>query len=178
VPTQTDVPNTITAGDSLSLLLSFADYPATAGWALSFALAGPSVVAVTSTASGASHALTLTAAQTGDLAAGLYQWRLRAALSGVIETVAKGTTTLVADLGVSVAGAFASYAEQMLAVVRTARAAILAGEAKMVTINGRMTMFHTLSEVAREEAYWQGRVNAERTGTFGHPVRFDVVGMR
>jgi hypothetical protein len=168
------MPTQITAGDSLAVTLSLTDYPAPT-WSVSLALAGPSIVSTTSVASGTSHALTLTTVQTAALDPGLYQYRLRATSSTEAITYESGTLTVAQDLATAAAGDLTSYAEQMLAVCRTARQNVLTGEMKTYMVGGRQVQLHTLDEIAREEARWQSRVNIERSGTFGTPARFDVV---
>jgi hypothetical protein len=164
----TQVPDTVTAGDSVAVTLSLSEYPATAGWVVSLALAGPTVLTATATASGASHALALTAAQTSTLTAAIYQWRLRATLGSVVETFDRGTLEVLSDLGQAAAGEYQSYAEQMLAICRTARESILAGEMKMFQIGGRQVQMHTLQDVNREEAHWRReRARELRGSAFG-----------
>ena len=162
--TLTAIPDTITAGDSLAVTLSLSEYPATAGWVVSCALAGPTVLTATATASGDTHLLALTSAQTTALTPALYQWRLRATLASVVETFDRGTIDVAADLGTAAAGELSSYAEQMLALCRVARASILSGEMKMFQIGGRQVQMHTLAEVNREEAFWRRERARERRG--------------
>lgn len=164
----TQVPATVTAGDSVAVTLSLSEYPATAGWVVSLALAGPTVLTATATASGADHALTLTAAQTSTLSPALYQWRLRAALGAVVETFDRGTLDVLADIGTAAAGEWQSYAERMLAICRTARESILSGEMKMFQIGGRQVQMHTLQDLNREEAHWRReRARELRGSAFG-----------
>jgi hypothetical protein len=163
--TLTAIPDTITAGDSLSVTLSLSEYPATAGWVVSCALAGPTVLTATATASGDQHLLALTSAQTTSLTPALYRWRLRATLGLVAETFDRGTMDVAPDLGAAAAGELASYPEQMLAICRTARESILAGEMKMFQIGGRQVQMHTLAEVSREEAFWRREIARERRGS-------------
>lgn len=175
--TLTAIPDTITAGDSLAVTLSLSDYPATAGWAVSFALAGPVVLAASSVANGNAHNLSLTSAQTAAMPAALYQWRLRATLGAVVETFDRGTLSVSQDLGAVAGGDVVSYAERMLGLCRTARENILSGEMKMMMIGGRQVMFHTLADVQREEAHWRReRARAQRGGAaFGRvPVTFSL----
>jgi hypothetical protein len=166
--TLTAIPDTLTAGDSLSVTLSLSEYPATAGWVVSCALAGPTVLSATATASGDQHVLALTSAQTASLTPALYQWRLRATLASVVETFDRGTLDVTADLGTAAAGDLTSYAERMLAICRTARESILSGEMKMFQIGGRQVQMHTLADVNREEAHWRReRARELRGSAFG-----------
>jgi hypothetical protein len=165
VPTLTAVPDTITAGDSYAITLSLSDYPATAGWSLSYALAGAAVLTVTSTASGATHLLTLTAAQTASLGAGLYQYRVRAAQGSTVETVTTGTCTVVADIGALAAGEGVSYWQCLKDAAEEALKAMMAnGGVQMVMINGRQTMFNTPDRLMKIIATCDQRLAAERRG--------------
>ena len=65
----------ITAGDSLSFTVSLADYPASAGWVLSYRLiprTAGAVLTFSATASGDDHVVALNAAATASWAAGDY----------------------------------------------------------------------------------------------------------
>lgn len=166
MPTLTAVPDTITAGDSYAITLSLSDYPATAGWSLSYALAGAAVLTVTSTASGANHLLTLTAAQTASLGAGLYQHRVRAAQGSTVETVTTGTCTVVADIGALAAGEGVSYWQCLKDAAQDALTTILNGGAvQMVAIAGRQTMFRSPTDCLKVIAYCDQRLAAERRGS-------------
>lgn len=162
--TLTAIPDTLTAGDSLSVTLSLSEYPASAGWVVSCALAGPTVLTATATASGDNHLLALTSVQTTWLTPALYQWRLRATLGLVVETFDRGTLLVAPDLGAAAAGDLSSYPERMLAICRTARESILAGEMKMFMIGGRQVQMHSLADVQREEAHWRRELAREARG--------------
>ena len=73
---------------------------------------------------------------------------------------------MLADIGTAAAGEWQSYAERMLAICRTARESILAGEMKMFQIGGRQVQMHTLADVHREEAHWlRERAREQRGGS-------------
>lgn len=175
----TSTPATITAGDSYTLTLTYSDYPASAGWVLAFAVAGPSVDSWTSTASGDAHVLTLTAAETAALIPGTYQTRLRAVRSGVVETIETGALTVAADLFAAQPGEYASYWESLKAAAESALTTLMSGGAvQMVTILGRQTMFRSPADCLKVIGVCESRIAAARSRTFGTPMRFDVVGMR
>lgn len=146
----TELPTTITAGDSYVITLSLSDYPATAGWSLAYAVAGTSVDSWTSTASGAAHVLTLTAIDTAALSAGTYQTRLRASRSGAVETIATGVVTVAADLFAAAPGEYTSEWEALKAAAHTALKTLMdGGGVQMVTILGRQTMFRSPDDCLR-----------------------------
>jgi hypothetical protein len=70
--------DTISAGTTVALRRSDADYPASSGWALTLHLRGASSLDVTVTADGGDHLLTLTATATAALVPGDYRWVKRA----------------------------------------------------------------------------------------------------
>lgn len=175
----TALPETITAGDSYVITLSLSDYPATAGWSLSFAVAGPSVDTWTSVASGDAHVLTLSSADTAALTAGTYQARLKAIKTGVVNTIATGAMTVAPDLFAAAPGEYASYWESLKTAAESALTTLMGGGAvQMVTILGRQTMFRSPDDCLKVIGVCESRIAAARYRTFGTPIRFDVVGMR
>lgn len=145
--TLTALPATITAGDSYAITLSFSDYPATAGWAIKCALAGVSVLEVTSVANGAAHDLTLSATVTAALNAGTYQYRLRAVNGAQAHTLETGVVAVVADLATLGPGDGQSWAEKTLAVVEAVLANTATAEMKMYMIGGRQVQLLSLAEL-------------------------------
>lgn len=146
----TALPSRLIAGDSYTITLTYADYPASAGWALALAVAGIDVQSWTSTASGDAHVLTLPAAETAALTAGTYQMRLRASLSGTVETIATGALVVEADIGAAAPGELVSYWEGVKRDAQTALTLVLqGGGAQMVTILGRQTMFRSPDDLLR-----------------------------
>lgn len=163
----TSVPRVITAGDSYTLTLTAADYPATAGWSLSLAIAGPSVDTWTSTASGAAHVIAIPSADTATLGAGLYDYRVRAIKAGgLADTFETGTLTVEADIGAAAPGERTSYWEQLKTAAETALTTIMSGGAvQMVTILGRQTMFRSPQDCLAVIAQCERRLAAERRGS-------------
>lgn len=174
----TAIPATITAGDSYAITLSLSDYPATAGWAVAFALAGAKTLTKTATASGADHVLAITTANTSGLTAGHYQWRLRATLGAVTETFQTGYLDVVSDLGAATDGSTVSWAETTLVVVEAALANTLTGEMSSYMIAGRRADMIPVADLLRIRNQLRAEVAASKGQPFGAAVRFDVVGMR
>lgn len=161
----TSVPPVLTAGDSYRLTLSPSDYPATAGWSLSLAVAGVDVKTWSSVASGTSHVLTLSAAETAALGAGTYQYRIRASKIGTAETIETGTLSVEADIGAAAPGERASYWEQLKTAAQTALTTLMSGGAvQMVTILGRQTMFRSPQDCLNVIAQCERRIAAEKRG--------------
>lgn len=99
-------PSTATCGDTLSWLTSLSEYPATAGWVLTYTLVPTSgaVRSITCTAEGADHRATADAATTATWAAGAYTLVGTVAMGGQRYTVAQGSITLRPDLAAATAG--------------------------------------------------------------------------
>ncbi len=93
--TPTIEPSSVNAGDTWRWTRSLADYPASAGWALSYTLINASAkITVNASASGDDHAVTVAAATTAGYAAGTYDWRARVSKAGEVYTVGEGRITV------------------------------------------------------------------------------------
>ena len=93
--TPTIEPSSVNAGDTWRWTRSLADYPASAGWALSYTLINASAkITVNASASGDDHAVTVAAATTAGYAAGTYDWRARVSRAGEVYTVGEGRLTV------------------------------------------------------------------------------------
>lgn len=90
-------PDQIISGDSVAWLKSLADYPASAGWALSYALRGPAQIDLTTTPDGDGHLVSVGSAVTATWTAGFYTWTLFASLWSDRYTVAQGNVEILAD---------------------------------------------------------------------------------
>jgi hypothetical protein len=81
-------PSSANAGDTWRWTRTLADYPASAGWALSYTLINAAAkITINATASGDDHAVTVAAATTGGYAAGTYDWRARVTRTGEVFTM-------------------------------------------------------------------------------------------
>lgn len=72
----TTEPAQVTAGDTIQWTKSISDYPANAGWTLSYVLlSAKNKITFSGSASGADHAVTIAAATSASWAADTYQWQ-------------------------------------------------------------------------------------------------------
>lgn len=102
-PIPTSEPGSLIAGDTAKWLKTLGDYPATAGWVLSYILINAtSKITFSASASGADHLVNVAAATTASWAAGSYSWRASVALAGEVYTVGSGTITVEPAFGVGV----------------------------------------------------------------------------
>lgn len=99
-------PTEFTAGDTVAWTRSLADYPASAGWVLSYRFISPAAkFDVTGSASGDDHAVTISAVTSAAYTAGTYAWQAYVTLGAVRHTVGSGTTVVEPNLAaVSAAG--------------------------------------------------------------------------
>jgi hypothetical protein len=93
--TPTLEPAIVNAGDTLRWLRSLPDYPASAGWTLSYTLINSSAkITITASASGDDHLVNVSAATSAGYAAGDYEWRARVSKDGDVFTVGEGQITV------------------------------------------------------------------------------------
>ena len=101
-PTPTSEPASLIAGDTAKWLKTLSDYPADAGWVLTYTLISAAAkYTFTATPSGSDHLVNVTAATTGGWTAGSYSWRAAVSLAGEVYTVAGGTIEIKAAFSVS-----------------------------------------------------------------------------
>lgn len=113
----TELPESLAAGTTVKYTRSLPDYPASAGWTLTLALAGAGVLSVNAAPSGDNHAMTLTAEQTAGLPAGTYRWAEQVEKSGEVYRVASGRVIVEPNLQAALAGEQQSGNEKLLAAV-------------------------------------------------------------
>lgn len=114
----TTMPNSFCAGTTVDLLLSYADYPASAGWSASLYLAGASVLTpVTGVPTGNAYAFTMTASNTKLLKAGTYKWRVVCQLNGNVYVADSGIVMVEQDLAQAGESDAQTFAEKALALV-------------------------------------------------------------
>lgn len=113
------VPATLRAGDTATWRRTLADYPASAGWVLSYVLVKTGAqIAITAAAAGADHLVSVAPATTAAWAPGVYVWQERAALAGAIHTTATGSVEILASFSAATTGLDArSHAQKTLAAL-------------------------------------------------------------
>lgn len=95
-----NIPSELQVGDTWQWTKSLPDYPASAGWALSFSLYryGQPVIQINATASGDDFSISVPAATTAGKAAGAWQWTAYVMKGTDRFTVETGTVCLKPDL--------------------------------------------------------------------------------
>lgn len=170
-PIPTAEPSTFIAGDTVKWTREFAGYPATDSWVLTYVFQGPMKLEVTAAmapASGTGWAVTIPAASTASLTAGVYKWQAYVTKASERFVVASGVTTVQPNLAVAPAGSQESPNEKMLAAIQ----AVLQGRAldgiESYSIAGRAVNKIPVAELLKLETHYLQKVHAERNpDTFG-----------
>jgi hypothetical protein len=99
------IPTKITAGTSVSWMVALPDFPASAGWTLTYTLVSPSAqVVVTSAPSADRHLFEITYATTGAWVAGSYAWQSHVSNGTERYQVDSGTVEIVSDFAEATTG--------------------------------------------------------------------------
>lgn len=103
--TPTTEPTEVTAGDFVTWQISLPDYPASAGWVLSYAFVKTGTqITVTASASGDDHLVAVAAATSAGWTAGTYQWQARVTKTTEVYTVRKGSLTIQPNFAAASSG--------------------------------------------------------------------------
>lgn len=95
----TTEPQSITAGDTAAWTKTLADYPANASWVLAYTLINAKrKISISSSASGADHAVSVAAATTAGWPAGTYQWQATVTKTTERYTVGSGVIVIRPNL--------------------------------------------------------------------------------
>jgi hypothetical protein len=101
----TTEPTSVTAGDTLTWRRSLPDYPASAGWVLSYALANADgLITITATADGDDHLVSVAAATSAGYLPGEYAWQSYVTKSADRYMVDRGALTILPNLATQGAG--------------------------------------------------------------------------
>jgi hypothetical protein len=168
----TDIPATLTAGDTWQWTKYVNDYSAADGWVLKYYLRGASTVDITATTDtdGIGFAITKAATDTAALGSGTYQYLAEVALAGVVHTVGSGSVVILPNLRTADAGDMQSFAEQMVtaleaALLADAAAASSGGTGGLVlsyTIAGRSVTFRDEDAVRKALNHYKWQVWQEQ----------------
>lgn len=158
--TPTHEPARVIAGDTAKWLKTLAEYPADAGWVLSYELVSSAQrYTFSATASGVDHLVAVAATVTADWAPGEYQGRGRVSLAGEVYTVAQWA--------LQVAPSFSAAVDARSAARRTLDAieAVLEGRASSATqeysIAGRSLKYVPIPELLTMRDRYRQDVAAE-----------------
>lgn len=110
-----NLPSSFSVGDTLKATISDSRYPASEGWALTFAIAnGSAAKTASAAASGNDYDLTVAGSVTGTWAAGTYTYTLAVTKGAERYTLATGPITLLPNLAAGTPIDGRSHARKML----------------------------------------------------------------
>ena len=134
----TQLPDSFSAGTTVSYRKSFADYPASGGWTLTLYLAGASVADIVAVADGDDFVVTITPTDTtGGFSSGHYKWVERVSKSGEVYDVATGVVTIEPDLATAIDGGEQSWLETSVDALKAHIAGRLPAGMEAYAIAGR-----------------------------------------
>jgi hypothetical protein len=170
-------PTSIMAGDTIPWTKSLSDYPASAGWALSYAFRlqqGAGVLNVTASASGDNFAATITAAQSALMTAGIWIWSSYVTKTTERYHISSGTLTVSPNLAaIDYAIDLRSSAKKALDNALAMWEAVKLGQTVM--LNGRTYTQHNLKDlilfVNQCKSDYAKEVQAEKFETTGINTR-------
>jgi len=158
------VPDTVTAGDTISWKISLSDYSAADGWVLKYRLINNSAkIDITSAASGADHLVSVAAAASAAYAAGQYSYQGYVEKGSERYTVGNGSITIKPNLAaVTTTYDNRTPARKCLDELNTAFAAY-GNKAWMqeYQINNRRMKFNSPGDFLAFRSKVQAEVNAE-----------------
>lgn len=146
--TPTTEPASLNAGDTARWLITLAEYPASAGWVLSYELVNATQrYTFSASAQGDDHLVSVPAATTAGWAAGAYDWRARAALAGDVFTVRQGKLSIAPSFGAAVDGR--SPARRMLDAVEATIEGRASSDTAEYEITGRRLKYIPVPELLK-----------------------------
>jgi len=158
------MPDTFPAGTTVQFTASFVDYAADDGWTTLLYVAGPSAMTpATGSANGAAFDFTITAAVSGALLPGNYQWQVLATKGGVGTFVAdSGTVEVTPNIATATAGSMQSWAAATLPLVEAAIAGQVTANVASYQIGNRSLVKLSIDELLKLRAYCETILQSER----------------
>ncbi|WKZ15439.1 MAG: hypothetical protein QY317_16205 [Candidatus Jettenia caeni] len=164
-------PSSLTAGTTLRFQRSYAKYPASAGWAYTFYLAGSSVLSASGVANGDAFIITLTATNTANLAEGTYRYTEIVSKDDVKYEVGRGVLPVSLNLATALAGAAQTHAEKTLSVIEAALSGRLTSDLESYQIAGRSVNKIPVKELLQLRGHYASLVWRQRNpGRLGPQV--------
>lgn len=162
------VPATLQAGDTLRWYRDLPDYPASAGWELTYVFLGPATHTIAATADGDRHVVQVDAVTSKTWEAGGYTWQASVSKDSDRYTVGHGHVDVRADLATAAAGYDPrSHARRVLEAIE----AVLEGRADSAvnetTINGRSIQFIPFDELLKLRDRYRAMVRSEDDAASG-----------
>ncbi len=166
----TTEPTQVTAGDTIQWKKTVADYPASEGWTLSYALLNASnKITISTSASGSDHSVTVAAATSASWVAGTYQWQSYVTNgSGERHNVGAGTVTILPNFASKTASDQRSWVKRTLDNVEAVIENRATVDQMAYTIEGRSLQRMAIAELLtfrdRFAAMYKQELAAENLG--------------
>jgi len=161
----TTEPTTVTAGDTVAWTKTLADYPASAGWSLSYTLINAAAkITINASGSGDDHAVSVAAATTANWSPGDYAWQSYASKAGERYTVETGRITVEKSYAAQTTLDTRSSARAMLEALEACYLAYLEngqGHVAEYEIAGRRMKFRNAAEIWQQIEKLKREVAAE-----------------
>lgn len=164
------MPSAVYAGDTLLMLLTEADYPASAGWSLTFEFRRKegALISFTSTASGDLHSFTVAKDTTLGWIAGDYKGQCYASDGTQRFTVWTGTLSVFPDFSTQVENYDTrTHAEKVLDAIKTVLEGKATRDVLNTTIAGQSIGRMSFTELLQARAFYEHEVNNERIQAAG-----------
>jgi len=161
----TTEPVSFRAGDLLTWEKDLSLYPANDGWSLAYTLINSAQkLSIASSASGAKHLVSVSAATTAAYVAGLYQWAARVTKTTEIYTIKSGTIEILPNI--AAAGVltydFRSHAKTMLDALEAAFEGRATSTQLEYQISGRQIRSMTPEDMITWRNYFKTEVVREQ----------------
>lgn len=158
----TTEPTSIRAGDFLTWLKTLSDYPANAGWSLTYTLINSTTkLTITAGASGADFLVSVSAATSAGYAAGDYTWMARVTKATEIYTVGQGSITILPNLAALAIFDGRTHAKTMLEAIEAAFEGRASSTQLEYELNGRRIRNFSLEELITWRSYYKAEVAHE-----------------
>jgi hypothetical protein len=163
--TPTTEPTSITAGDTAIWRKTLADYPASQGWTLSYALvrAGAAPIIVTSAAEGDDHVVTITSATSANWSAVNHDWQSYVTKAAERYTIARGRLSVLPNFAaVGGAGLDArSQARKTLEAINATLEGRASSSTQEYQIAGRALKYIPIPELLQLKSHYETMVRSE-----------------
>ena len=163
-----EIPLTITAGDTLNFTDTASDYPASAGWAITYTLLNASAkITLTSSADGDDHEVAVAAATTADYTAGEYKWTATVSDGTDRYTLDTGTVEVLPDPVEQDTYDGRTFAEISLENIEAVLQNKASADNYSYSIAGRSLSKYSWDELITARNYFRAEVRRERNRQIG-----------
>ena len=159
-------PTRAIAGDTWRWDRTVDGYTPAGGWSLTYAIRGKSTLTLTGVANAGNTGweITATAAQTGPVAPGVYEWAAFVTQGAERYTVLTGSLTVTPNLSIAKAGERQSHEERMLAAIEARLEGRLEADMEEYQLEGRLVKRIPFEQLQSARARYAFAVRLQRNG--------------